>query len=59
MVRQLLTMGADVFPSYTQEDFEQEFSRFFVIHNAGEISGSEREKLNHDQHTANEKNAVY
>jgi len=42
MVKRLLTTRQDIFPKYTQADFEEEFKQFFVIHTSQKIIGSER-----------------
>lgn len=42
MVQRLLTTREDVFPNYTQADFEEEFGRFFNIQSAQKIKDSER-----------------
>lgn len=41
-VARLLATREDVFPNYTQEDFEHEFSKFFQIKSKERIRGSER-----------------
>jgi hypothetical protein len=41
-VRRLLAMREDIFPSYTQEGFEQAFSQTFSIHTQVPINESER-----------------
>ena len=41
-VQRLLATREDIFPSYTKEAFEMEFSRNFVINDSIGISGSER-----------------
>ncbi|MCX6114959.1 MAG: SAM-dependent methyltransferase [Proteobacteria bacterium] len=41
-VQKLLATRKDIFPEYTQEFFEKEFSNFFKIISAEKISGSER-----------------
>lgn len=40
--QKLLAMKGDIFPHYTQENFEQEFSRYFRIENFVRIKGSQR-----------------
>ena len=41
-VQRLLATRKDIFPNYTQEDFEQEFGRYFALKNKIQIKGSER-----------------
>lgn len=41
-VRRLLASRKDIFPDYTREGFEREFSRWYSIENATPIEGSER-----------------
>jgi hypothetical protein len=41
-VRRLLLSRPDIFPGYTQEEFEKAFSRHFTIHAAARIEDSER-----------------
>ncbi len=41
-VRRLLATREDVFPGYTQPDFEKEFGRFFRVEKSVPVKGSER-----------------
>jgi hypothetical protein len=41
-VQRLLATREDIFAHYTQSDFEEEFSRFFMIAKAARIGGTER-----------------
>jgi len=41
-VKRLLASREDIFPEYTQPDFEQIFARYFTIHQAHPVEGSER-----------------
>jgi hypothetical protein len=41
-VRKLLATREDIFPNYTQQDFEEEFNRVFTIHASQRINSSER-----------------
>jgi ribosomal protein L11 methylase PrmA len=41
-VRKLLATREDIFPRYTQRDFEEEFNKVFAIHASQRIVGSER-----------------
>ncbi len=41
-VQRLLKTREDIFPDYTQREFEKEFSKYFTIQNSIKIIGSER-----------------
>ncbi|MFQ6112624.1 MAG: SAM-dependent methyltransferase [bacterium] len=41
-VQKLLSTREDIFPDYTQQNFEQEFKKFFKIQNAVKIKNSDR-----------------
>ncbi len=41
-VQRLLATREDIFPDYTQESFENEFSAFFIIHTAKKIKDTSR-----------------
>jgi len=41
-VKRLLLTRQDIFPRYTQQDFEQDFDKYFVMETATKIEGSER-----------------
>ncbi len=41
-VQKLLSTRADIFPDYTQQSFENEFTKYFNIQNSVKIKGSDR-----------------
>ncbi len=41
-VKRLLSTREDIFPAYTKEDFEAEFTKLFIIEKCEQIKGSER-----------------
>ena len=41
-VQRLLSSGEDIFTDYNQENFENEFKKFFTIHESYKLIDSER-----------------